>query len=459
MPIPLKYNSSGTLVMGPVIKSTDGYTPLTGLTSALVDLNWYLGTSSGDYSASQSFTEAAQGYYVFGYTTDITGTVGARLLIELFSSSSGIPTFENCIILSANAYDALISTSDYLLVDIQQLGGSSGEIATGMFDVNVQFLMDQSLTTEAGANLNNFFHNNDVVSTERISELPTTADLVTTASNMNIGAAAGATIAGATAFRSTFGTAANVNVGAVAGATVAGTTDFRSTFSTAALVNLGAIGGATVATGSAQLGVNVVSISSQNITTDAADNWDNFWFNNDVVSTERVSELPTTADLSTFTTDKSVDIGRIGGSTVSTAVAQIGVNVVEIADETITTDAADNWDNFWFNNDVVSTERVSELPTTADVMTTASNVNIGAVAGVTSSGVDGFKADVTGMSTFSTATEVEGILTFGEWCELVGSLVYGDFVTTGGATFKYDDHGGTTNISMAVTTAGRTRST
>ena len=74
---------------------------------------------------------------------------------------------------------------------------------------------------------------------------------------------------------------------------------------------------------------NVVAVSSNTITSDAGDNWDNFWFNNDVVSTERVSDTPTTADL--FTTASQVDIGRIAGATIATDAAQIGVNVVEFA--------------------------------------------------------------------------------------------------------------------------------
>jgi len=408
----IKQNTSGKIKVGPIVKSTDGYTALTGIGTAAATAGVmfvYGSSSTGDMTTAHSWEESALGGYLLGLASNAIGTLGnLRVYINI---TSGIPTYEDVSILSANQFDALVSTSDYLLVDIQQLGGSSAEIATGMFDVNVQLMAGETITTDAADNFDNFFFNNDVVSTERISELPTTSDVLTTASN----------------------------------------------------VNVGGIGGATVATGTAQLGVNVVALSSQAITSQAGANFQLFFNDGAAVSTEVLGDLVTTADL--LTTASNVNIGAAAGATIAGATAfrstfstAASINVGSIAGEVITTDAADNWDNFWFNNDVVSTERVGELPTTSDLVTTASNMNIGAAAGATIAGATAFRADVTNMSTFNPASNVVDVFTYDESMKYMQSYITGDFKVTGAATNEivYDDHAGTTLFQHVITTVART---
>lgn len=457
----IKQNTSGKIFFGPIPKSTDGYNPLvnigTAAATAAIMFN-YGSSSTGDMTTAHSWEEIANGVYLLGLASNAIGTLGH--LRCSFKDSSGLLYYEDVRILSANQYDALVSTSDYLLVDIQQLGGSSAEIATGMFDVNVQYIGTVTVTTDAGDNFDNFFFDNDAQSTVRLSELEA---LLTTADSVNIGAVAGTTVASATAFRSTFSTAANVDIGAVAGTTVASATAFRSTFSTAALVNVGAINSATVATGTAQLGVNVVTLSSHAITSDAGDNFDRFFDNGGGVSTEVIGDLPTTEDI--LTTASNVNVGAAAGSTIAGATAFRStfstaalVDVGAMAGEAVTTDAADNWDNFWFNNDVVSTERIGEIPTTADLLTTASNVNVGAAAGTTIPSSTFFKADLTNISTFNPASNVVDVFTYDETMKYMQSYLAGDFKVTGAATNEivYDDHGGTTLFQHVITTVSRT---
>jgi hypothetical protein len=180
-----------------------------------------------------------------------------------------------------------------------------------------------------------------------------------------------------------------IDISAVAGTTVVSSTSFQADVSNYSTFD------------AASETVNVGQIAGETVTTDAADNWDNFWYNNDIVSTERVSNLPTTGDL--FTTASQIDVGRIAG-------------------ELVTTDAADNWDNFWYNNDVVSTERVGDSVTTDDLLTTGDimEANVVAVssASLTSKAGDNFSTwfdnagvavgkDIGDVSTFTTAKEVD----------------------------------------------------
>jgi hypothetical protein len=367
----IKQNTSAVIQFGPIVKSTDGYSPLTGITSGTATasvLFVYNGTSTGGMTTAFSWDEMSTsvvqpGCYALGLASSPIGSLGHLRIY--FQNSSAIPTYEDVRILSANVYDSLISTSDYLLVDMQQIGGSSGEINTGMLDVNVQQVGGATM----GGNVSSGYLQTDA------------QNVVTTASNMNVGAVAGTTVPSATAFQadvsglSVLTTANNMNIGAVAGTTVQSATAFQadvsglSVLTSASNINVGAVAGSTVA------GVND--------------------FKADVTN------------MSTF--DASSET----------------VNVGEIAGETITTDAADNWDNFWFNNDVVSTERVGDLPTTVDMIST---------------------------------NTVYDVWTHGDLMKLLQSHILGN-TTYDGTTYVVYTHGGTTFVKYAMDTAYRTRTT
>ena len=440
MAIPMRLNTSGNIIIGVFIESTDGYTPATGLTSADMTINFTLmgATASGNMSTwthttgQLISTELAGGYYVFGLSSNPVSKVG-RVRIDILGSSC-IPFCEELQVLPANVYDAIVAASgtDYLLVDALQMAGVAITTDAGdnfdnfFFDndavstVRISELKDfstfttaltvlanmvqvssQALTTEAGANWNYFFDNNSVVSTERVSDLPTTADLVTTNSNMNVGG----------------------------------------------------IGGATVATGSAQLGVNVVSLSSHAITSDAGDNFDRFWDNGGGVATEVLGDSPTTADL--LTTDDEME-----------------ANMVAMSSQALTTEAGANFNNFFDNNSVVSTERISELPTTVDLFTTGSIVESNMVAmasqALTTDAGANFStyfdnggvpatAQIGAQSTFGMLDTVDG-MTVLEYMQYSQAYITGDFKVTGAATNQivYDKFGGTTFFSHTLTTVART---
>jgi hypothetical protein len=109
----LKYDTSGHFLVGPIIKSTDGYTPLTGIASGSLDMWYAIDTSTYDYATADiEWNEVADGIYDIGYTTNITRTVGAHLMLSI-GASSGIPIWEEAEILPADAYDQIHTTADY----------------------------------------------------------------------------------------------------------------------------------------------------------------------------------------------------------------------------------------------------------------------------------------------------------------------------------------------------------
>jgi hypothetical protein len=139
----LRYNTSCYTLIGPVIKSTDGYSPLQTMTSSLVDVNyWYHttngGLTSGDYQVNNSFTTYGNGYIRLGLTTYETGYPGF-LRIEINASASGIPTFDDFQVLPQHVFDALFSASgtERLHVDVQEIASAAVSTASANLSVNV----------------------------------------------------------------------------------------------------------------------------------------------------------------------------------------------------------------------------------------------------------------------------------------------------------------------------------
>jgi hypothetical protein len=377
----LREDTTADMVIGPIIKSTDGYSPLTGMSSDNIEINFFVGTgkTTQDFDANNSLTEIAGGMYWLGINSSNTKQAGPLRVELLASASSGIPLFEDFTVVNQHIYDSLYSAS-----------------GTERMETNVSEIVGNTITAQAGLNFATWYDNAGVGVGKDIGDVSTM-------------------------------TSANL-----------------STFTTALIVE-----------------ANVVAISSQSLTTQAGANWQNFFNDGAAVSTEVLGDLPTTGDLLTTSdileanvvsiasaslTSKAgdnfatwydnagvgvgKDIGDVSTSTWSSGTI-VESNVVSMASQAITTDAADNWDNFWFNNDVVSTERVSDLPTTDDILTTDDAVGTGTVIDV---------------------------WTFGDLMKLVQAHMLGN-TSWDGTTYRLHDHGGTTFVKFAVTTALRTRTT
>lgn len=271
---PLRYGTTADILIGPIIKSTDGYTASTGQTTATVAINFFMGTgkTTGDYSTvNNSWTEVDNGYYWLGLSTVESGNYGP-VYIEI-TASSGIPFAQEFTVVDSKTYDALIkgTGTDLLDVNAEQINGGD---ATG--------------------------------------------------ANINVGAVAGTTVGGTTDLKDNLTTASNMNIGAVAGTTVAGTTAFQadvsnlSTLTTANSLNVGALAGTTlganVSSGYIQADTPNAPTTSQVLTTAS---------NVNVGAVAGTTVAGTTAfqadvsNLSTLTTASSLNIGAVAGTTVA----------------------------------------------------------------------------------------------------------------------------------------------
>ncbi len=111
------------IIMGPAV-STDGITAATGATLStariFISKNDAVFTAKASTKASSADTRG--NYRVFLTTVD-SGTPG-RFRIEAISSAEMLMMWEDRQIVAGNVYDAGLGT-DYLLVDVLQIGGSS----------------------------------------------------------------------------------------------------------------------------------------------------------------------------------------------------------------------------------------------------------------------------------------------------------------------------------------------
>lgn len=175
-----RYQTAHPMQIGPIIKSTDGYSKLTGLTSATLQFVYYVGTgpTSGSYATgdSSSITEIASGLYQTWLSTSMTNALGYGYIQYEIDGSSGIPFRDEYCVLAQHTYDSLIkgTGTDVLQVDIAQINGSTDTLATGVIDVNVEQLAGTTL----GANVSSGY-----IQAEH-----------TTASYVDVGALAGTTL-------------------------------------------------------------------------------------------------------------------------------------------------------------------------------------------------------------------------------------------------------------------------
>ena len=83
----IKKDSSGKVVFGPIVKSTDGYSALTGVGTAAATgaIVFVYGTSStADMTTAHSWEEIADGLYLVGLSSNVIGTT----IVACTSSSS-----------------------------------------------------------------------------------------------------------------------------------------------------------------------------------------------------------------------------------------------------------------------------------------------------------------------------------------------------------------------------------
>ena len=119
----LKQSTAVTLVVGPMLDDTDAKTPETGLTIAQADVR--LSKAGGAFAQkgdATSCTHMENGFYSCPLSTTDTGTLG--ILKLAINESGALPAWESYMVLTASAYDALMSTGLFN-VNVTQISGDS----------------------------------------------------------------------------------------------------------------------------------------------------------------------------------------------------------------------------------------------------------------------------------------------------------------------------------------------
>lgn len=123
----LKQSTAVSLVVGPFVSTTDGYTAKTALTiSQAKCLLWKEGgTTFAQKNESTSGTHRSNGCYTVPIDTTDTNTVGRLILSVDDSSNAALPVRHDYMVLPANVYDSIVGGTDYLQADVYQIAGTT----------------------------------------------------------------------------------------------------------------------------------------------------------------------------------------------------------------------------------------------------------------------------------------------------------------------------------------------
>lgn len=117
MTVFLKAATAVTVLIGPFVDNTDGYTPETGLTITASEV--LLSKNGGALAAKSEVNSAAHdaaGHYAVNLDANDTDTPGAlRIAVN---ESGAFPVWLDCVVLPAAVYDALIDGNNPLQVDV-----------------------------------------------------------------------------------------------------------------------------------------------------------------------------------------------------------------------------------------------------------------------------------------------------------------------------------------------------
>jgi len=147
----LKADTETKVPIGPVVAVGDGFTPVTGLDLTIADeaviMKHNAAAVTGITGATCTAISGADGEYNVTMTTGYTDTEG-MLKVIINDDSLCLPIRAAFMVLSANAYDALVAGTDLLDVNVTQISGDVVPNTSGKLHV----LDDSgaSLATAAG---------------------------------------------------------------------------------------------------------------------------------------------------------------------------------------------------------------------------------------------------------------------------------------------------------------------
>lgn len=151
MAVPLKQSTAVTIVLGPFVDQTDGFTAETALTLSQADIR--LSKNGGAFAQANEATSASHmenGHYSKPLSTTDTNTLG--LLRVAVNESGALPVWIDYVVLAANVYDSLIGGGDVLDVSlIQWLGAAPNALVSSRIDASVGAMAANTMTAAAAA--------------------------------------------------------------------------------------------------------------------------------------------------------------------------------------------------------------------------------------------------------------------------------------------------------------------
>lgn len=123
----LEQSTAATVIMGPFVDQSNGYTPETGLTAGGVDeigVYKHDATALTSISGTTTFTHRAGGMYTMTLSTADTGTVG-RLTAYVRDDDVCLPVWKEFMVVPSNVYDSLVGGTDTLQADATQWNGTA----------------------------------------------------------------------------------------------------------------------------------------------------------------------------------------------------------------------------------------------------------------------------------------------------------------------------------------------
>ena len=282
MGTPLRQHTATTILIGPFLAATDGFTRQTAL--ALTGTGVWLSKLDGTPALGTSTATLAggtNGWYSHSVATSVVDTAGRfRVDYNATGSAISLAVWHEYIVYPQQVYDSINTATDLLDVSVRQWDGATVATATGTFpNVNVTAWTGQTLATATGdvpkVNLTHIGGATLATDTAQIGvnvvqwRLNTIATATGTQPNVNLTHNAGNAVTatgsmvvvdvgqwGKNAIATATGTRPQVDLRLINGATFA-----------ALDANITHIGGSTLATGVAQIGVNVVNWTGQTIAT------------------------------------------------------------------------------------------------------------------------------------------------------------------------------------------------
>jgi hypothetical protein len=145
----LEKGSSAVIMGGPIIASSDGYSPSTALaltTGPAIKLSKN-GAAYGNRGSTQAVASTVGGYYTIPLSSNDTDTLG-RLRMSIYKNSTQLPAWEDFTVVESNVYDSLFGGSTYLKVDVQTIEGA--DATTQITQAVLNSTLEYSYTVKQG---------------------------------------------------------------------------------------------------------------------------------------------------------------------------------------------------------------------------------------------------------------------------------------------------------------------